>query len=103
MFPYYSPAQQNYVSPYCGNAVVGRSLSNMIKIKPVEFEKIIEATCDCCNKPIKVDLVGRLEDHLIIGGHYRGKLLDAIVCIPCMEEKLSFINIQKKDSTVGYC
>ena len=74
-----------------------------IKIKPVEFEKIIEATCDCCGKPIKVDLIGRLEDHLIIGGNYRGKLLDAIVCIPCMEEKMSFINIQKKDSTIGYC
>ena len=29
MFPYYSPAQQNYVSPYCGNAFVGRSFKIM--------------------------------------------------------------------------
>ena len=81
--------------PYCIILLLGAVFKTMIKIKPVEFEKIIEATCDCCNKPIKVDLIGRLEDHLIIGGHYRGKLLDAIVCIACMEEKLAFINIQK--------
>jgi len=74
-----------------------------IKSKPIEFDKIIEATCDCCGNHIKVDLAGRLEDHLIIGGHYRGKLLDAIVCIPCMEEKMGFINIQKKANTIGYC
>ena len=29
MFPYYSLAQQNYVSPYCGNAFVGRSFNDM--------------------------------------------------------------------------
>ena len=29
MFPYYSPAQQNYVRTYCGNVVVGRSFNIM--------------------------------------------------------------------------
>lgn len=29
MFPYYSSVQQNYVSPYCGNAFVGRSFKIM--------------------------------------------------------------------------
>jgi len=39
MFPYYSPAQQNYVSPYCGNAVVGRSFKIMeiVKFKDGKF------------------------------------------------------------------
>ncbi len=74
-----------------------------IKFIPMEFDRIVEATCDCCGKPIKVDLIGRLEDHLTIGGNCKGKLLDAIVCIPCMEEKLTFINIQKKVSTIGHC
>ena len=36
MFPYYSPAQQNYVSPYCGNAFVGRSLTFMDK-EPIDY------------------------------------------------------------------
>lgn len=74
-----------------------------IKFKPNELNKVLEATCDCCGQPIKTSFVGELEDHLTIGGHHKGKLLDAIVCIPCMEEKLSFINIQKKNNTIGYC
>jgi len=35
MFPYYSNAQQNYFSPYFGNAFVGRNLSNYENTKKV--------------------------------------------------------------------
>lgn len=75
----------------------------MIKTNHIGFEKITEATCDCCGKEIKLNMIGNLEDHLTIGGNYKGQLLEAIVCIPCMEEKFSFVNIQKKFSTIGYC
>ncbi len=74
----------------------------MIKFKPDEFGKITEAICDCCKNKIKINLIGKLEDHLIISGYSKGKLLDAIICIPCMEEKLNFINIQKRNNTTGY-
>ena len=42
MFPYYSPAQQNYVSPYCDNAVVGRSLFFMVVITYNEDEEMMQ-------------------------------------------------------------
>lgn len=74
----------------------------MIKTQSSQSEKILEATCDCCGNQIPVQF-GNLTDHLRIGGYHDGKLLDAIVCIKCMEEKLSFIKIQKKENTIGYC
>jgi hypothetical protein len=74
----------------------------MITKRPAQFEEIEKATCDCCGREIKVAF-GHLDDHLAIGGYEDGKLLEAIVCIPCVKEKLQFINIQKKDSTIGYC
>lgn len=75
----------------------------MIKKNETQFERIIEAKCDSCGNNIKVDMVGRLEDHLLIGGYKNGKILEAIVCIPCVKEKMSFINIQERNNTVGYC
>ncbi len=74
----------------------------MIKKSENQFEQIQSAECDCCGKGIEVNL-GNLTDHLRIGGYQDGKLLDAIVCIPCVEEKLQFINIQKNNNTIGYC
>lgn len=74
----------------------------MIKKTETQFEHVQSAECDCCGKSIQVNY-GRISDHLSIGGYQDGKLLEAIVCIPCVEEKLQFINIQKKNNTIGYC
>lgn len=73
-------------------------------IKKTEFhsEHITSATCDCCGKDM-LDRLGFMGDHMTIGGHQNGQHLEAVVCIPCMEEKLSFINIQRKNNTIGYC
>lgn len=75
----------------------------MIKKEPAQFERITEANCDCCGNEIQTIYGGLTEDHLIFSGWQKGKILNAIICIKCMEEKLSFINIQKKDNTIGYC
>jgi hypothetical protein len=74
----------------------------MINKSNTQFEQVISATCDCCNESIKVNY-GSIEDHVKIGGYQNGQILEAIVCIKCMEEKLSFINIKRKDNTLGYC
>lgn len=74
----------------------------MIKRQSSQEERILEATCDCCGTNI-MDMYGRLNDHLKIGGYRDRKLLEAIVCIKCMDEKLGFINIQRKENTIGYC
>lgn len=74
----------------------------MIHKTPTQFEQITSAECDSCGEKIPVNF-GELTAHVKIGGHHEGKLLDAIVCIKCMNEKMGFINIQKKDSTIGYC
>ncbi len=66
--------------------------------------EITSADCDCCGRPIKkTGWQDSLEDHLIIGGYENGKLLEAIVCIPCMKEKFGFVKIQRKDNTIGWC
>jgi len=74
----------------------------MIEKREAQLETIIGAKCDCCNEPIKVTF-GRLDEHMSIGGYADGKILEAIVCIPCMKTKLSFINIAYKENTIGYC
>jgi len=74
----------------------------MIEKREAQFEQIVGATCDCCGDKIKANF-GNLEDHLLIGGYSKSKILEAIVCIKCMDEKLGFINIQKKANTIGYC
>lgn len=74
----------------------------MIKKNEAQFEQITSATCDCCNQTIKVTW-GNLEDHMKIGGYQNGKILEAVVCIKCMEEKFSFVKIQKRDNPIGYC
>lgn len=74
----------------------------MIKKTDAQIEHITEAICDCCGQNIPVNF-GHISDHLRIGGYSQGKLLDAIVCIKCMDEKLSFIKIQKKNNPIGYC
>lgn len=75
----------------------------MLEKTPAQTEHIKKATCDCCGGPIKVDFLGHIEDHVAIGGYRDGKLLEAEVCIKCMDEKLGFINIRKKENTIGYC
>jgi hypothetical protein len=67
------------------------------------FSRVKSATCDCCGENIKLNIIGELPDHLEIGGYRDGLLLNAIVCTKCMDEKLNFINIQKRRSTIGYC
>jgi hypothetical protein len=67
------------------------------------FSRVKSATCDCCGEDIKLTMMGELPDHLEIGGYREGLLLSAIVCTKCMDEKLGFIDIQKRRSTVGYC
>jgi hypothetical protein len=67
------------------------------------FSIIKSATCDCCGEEIKLNIIGELPDHVEIGGYREGLLLSAIVCTKCMDEKLGFIDIQKRRSTVGYC
>lgn len=44
------------------------------------------------------------EDHFIIRGyqHSRNEHI-AILCIPCVENKLKDINFDEKDTTIGYC
>lgn len=74
----------------------------MIEKTPAELEKITGAKCDCCGSNIPV-VFGQLGDHLKIGGYHNGKLLEAIVCIKCMKDKMAFIKIQEKDCTIGYC
>lgn len=75
----------------------------MIKKNKISYDEILEATCDCCGKQLKLDLLGRVEDHMTIGGYQNGKILEAVVCVPCMTEKLTFITIAKRDSTIGNC
>lgn len=74
----------------------------MIKKTEAQFEQIVSANCDCCGGKIDVNF-GNLTDHLAIGGYRDGKLLEAVVCIKCMDEKFGFVNIQKRESTIGYC
>ena len=74
----------------------------MIEKTPAQFERITKAICDCCGEDIKVNF-GSLGDHMKIGGYQNGKILEAVVCIKCMEEKFTFVNIQKKENTIGYC
>lgn len=77
----------------------------MIRRQYATEERILGATCDCCGADIKLNRYygGGLDDHLMIGGFQGGKILEAIVCIKCMEEKLGFINIQRKNSSIGFC
>lgn len=74
----------------------------MIQKTNTQFENIVSANCDCCGEPIKVQF-GRIDDHMSIGGYKDGKILEAIVCIKCMEEKFSDVKIQQKTNTLGYC
>lgn len=74
----------------------------MIKKQSYQDDKIIEAKCDCCDEKISIKY-GYIDDHLELSGYKNGKLIEAIVCIKCMESKLKFINIQFKDNTIGYC
>jgi hypothetical protein len=74
----------------------------MIKKTEEQFPKVTEANCDCCGESIKVEF-GRIYEHMTIGGYQGGNNLEAIVCIKCMEDKLGFINIQKKRNTIGDC
>lgn len=74
----------------------------MIEKTEAQFETILGAKCDCCGEPIKVSF-GRIDDHMMIGGYSEGKLLEAIVCIPCVKKKMDFINIKYKENTIGYC
>lgn len=74
----------------------------MIKKTEAQFEQIVSANCDCCGGKIDVNF-GDLGDHVSIGGHKNGKLLEAIVCIKCLDEKLNFIKISEKVNTIGYC
>lgn len=67
------------------------------------FPKIESATCDCCKKEIKLNMFGELPDHAMIGGYKNGLLLEAIICIDCLEEKFSFVDIKEYNSTIGYC
>ena len=38
------------------------------------FPKIETATCDCCKKEIKLNMIGELPDHAMIGGYKNGLL-----------------------------
>jgi hypothetical protein len=67
------------------------------------FLQIVEATCDCCKEKISLTILGDLTDHLIISGYEDGKLLDAIICKNCIQKLDSFIQIKRKDNTIGYC
>lgn len=75
----------------------------MIKKKEAQPEQILEATCDCCDKPLKIDFLGTVEDHMTLRGFKSGKILEAVICHPCLEKKLSFIKVTKSDSTIGNC
>lgn len=74
----------------------------MIKKTQFASEHIAEAICDCCGKNMLSKFHG-LGDHMTIGGYQNGKHLEAVVCIPCMEEKFTFVKIHKVDNTIGYC
>lgn len=67
------------------------------------FKQIVEASCDCCGEKIPLTILGDLTDHLIISGYEDGKLLDAVVCKTCIQKLDSFIQIKRKDNTIGYC
>jgi hypothetical protein len=67
------------------------------------FKIIVEASCDCCKQKIPLTILGELTDHLIISGYEEGKLLDAIICNDCIQKLDSFIQIKRKDNTIGYC
>lgn len=66
--------------------------------------EITAASCNCCNKRLNVMWGKIAEDHFIIRGyqHSRNEHI-AILCIPCVENKLKDINFDKKDTTIGYC
>lgn len=74
----------------------------MIKKQPFYGERTLSAYCDCCEVDI-MDKYGRLEDHVKIEGYRDGKLLEAVVCIKCVDEKLGFIKIQQYRNTIGDC
>lgn len=67
----------------------------MIKKTDFQSEHITSATCDCCGKDM-LDRLHNLGDHMKIGGHQKGQLLEAVVYIPCMEEKLKFVIIENQ-------
>ena len=68
------------------------------------FERITGAKCDCCGEDMPVNRFnGTLPEHMILSGYKGNKILEAIICKKCVDEKLSFININSKDNTIGYC
>lgn len=66
-------------------------------------EIIKEAICDCCGGNIPLNIVGHLTDHVQITGGINNKIPEAIICSVCVKEKLTFINIQYKENTIGHC
>ena len=67
------------------------------------FPRIIGATCDCCDKEFKLDMIGRLPNHMILSGHQGSMNLESIICMECIEEKFNFVKINKTPNTIGYC
>lgn len=74
----------------------------MISRTSPQPEIITKVTCDCCGNDITFQF-RNIGDHMSIGGYQDGKILEAIVCIKCMEEKFKFVNIQRYDNTIGHC
>lgn len=69
-----------------------------------QFEQVVRAECDNCGCDIKVQF-GHMEDHMKIGGYHDGKLLEAVVCVPCMImiEDMTNLKIKRRGSTIGHC
>jgi hypothetical protein len=68
------------------------------------FERILGAKCDSCGEDMPVDRYsGMLPEHMILSGSSGRMLLEAVICKKCVDEKLSFINITKRENRIGYC
>ncbi len=68
-----------------------------------EFAKITGATCDCCDKELSKDFLGRIENHMMIKGYIGSRVKEALICIPCIEDKFKDIKFSDKPNTIGYC
>jgi hypothetical protein len=67
------------------------------------FERITGATCDCCERELSKDCIGRFEDYMTIKGSISNRIKEAIICIDCIEDRFKDVKFSDKPNTIGYC
>ena len=74
-----------------------------IRKTDTQFERITGATCDCCDRELSKDFIGRIEDHMIIKGYINNRIKEAVICTSCIDEKFKDVKFSDKPNTIGYC